>query len=229
MLKHLQHNSSKLLTVVYATLSLFAVSASSQALFLPRWPRSNQLSSAFINSILVEAGYSPTSLPSLPAHRSYDIATSPVIKVSLDDGTELFLVNAHVRERLNFKTDYISKLWKELDVKKADTLFNPFPFKKGVIDNSTAIQSCLVPRQGFGLSFEQLSSYVDQNAAGSFYESFKRWVSFHPSRSYQCILMTLRSTSNNVLTLSHATSLFQTLQNALSSDDYTPFSDTTSH
>jgi hypothetical protein len=166
----------------YGVLAALACLAALQALVLPRWPRVQELRRAPIELALRQAGFLPVALPNLPASRSYELASSATLGYRLQGGLQLRLRSGAVRERKNVQIAFIGRDRPELALQQ--------------LGNQPALQTCLIPGaplvDAFGVTWEQVPLAVDRLAAGS-KASALRILGLQPNRSYQCVLISLRS------------------------------------
>jgi hypothetical protein len=170
--------------------------AALQALVLPRWPRVQELRRAPIELALRQAGFLPVALPKLPDSRSYELASSATLGYRLQGGLQLRLRSGAVRERKNVQIAFIGRDRPELALQQRQLLEGPPPTASGRLGNQPALQTCLIPGaplvDAFGVTWEQVPLAVDRLAAGS-KASALRILGLQPNRSYQCVLISLRS------------------------------------
>jgi len=192
-----QAPSPRNLAYWYGPLVILASAASLQALILPRWPRATDLAGASIETALQGGGFNPVPMKSLPPRRSYDLASSAVLGYKLDGGEELLLVDATVRERLDFELGKMSSDQPGLTMEAATISKQP-PFSSaGRIQGRAARQTCLIPAmqgvEAFAATQEQLWQAVDSVSRETARESLLRVIGLGSKRSYRCVLITLRA------------------------------------
>jgi hypothetical protein len=203
----------------YVPLVFLACAASLQALILPRWPRATGLAGASIEKALRGGGFDPVPLAALPPQRSYDLASSAVLGYKLDGGEELHLVDATVRERLNFELGRISSNQPGLTMEAATISKQP-PFSSaGRIQGRAARQTCLIPgmqgSEAFAVTQEQLLRAVDSVASENARDSLLRVIGLGSKRSYRCVLITLQARTGMPLPEARWHGLLRVLRPAL--------------
>ncbi|MEI7952582.1 MAG: hypothetical protein WCH37_07875 [Synechococcaceae cyanobacterium ELA182] len=181
-------------------LAILAVIAALQALVWPRWPRSPDLATARLGAGLADAGLNPRSLATLPAERSYERSLSAVLGWHLAGGLELRLARASVRERDNFQAAYIGRDRPQLTLTKRRLNVPMAGNVAGLIQGKQAYQTCLVPEiftpNGMAVTAQALGKAADQRVAGRI-ETVKGLLGLQQTRSFDCILVSLRSQDKN--------------------------------
>jgi len=181
-------------------LVLVASLAALQALVWPRWPRSPDLAAARLATALVEAGLNPRPLATLPAERSYERSLSAVLGWQLAGGLELRLARASVRQRDSFQAAFIGRDRPHLALTKRRLNVPMAGSVAGLIQGRQAYQSCLVPEiftpDGMAVTAQALGKAADQRVAGRI-ETLKGLIGLQPTRSFGCILVSLRSQNKN--------------------------------
>lgn len=180
---------------LYGLLALLACAASVQALALPRWPWATPLQGGVIETALRSYGFKAIPLEPQAPRRTYQIATSPMLRYALETDQELRLVNISVRERLKFDMANISGDQPEIRLEAATVSQQP-PFDAlGRIDGRITRQTCLVPGmegpRAFAVRQDQLWAAVDTLASENTRQSLLRVIGLGSRRSYRCVLITL--------------------------------------
>jgi hypothetical protein len=209
---------ASLLVRWYGTLAAIASLAALQALVLPRWPRAAELRPAPIERALRQAGFQPVALPTLPASRSYELASSATLGYGLPGGLQLRLRRGAVRERRNVQIAFSGRDRPELALRKRQLTVAPPPAASGRVENKPALQTCLVPgapqANAFGATWEELPLVMDRRAAGA-RASALRILGLQPNRSYECVLISLRSAGGQPISVPTWHRLLDTLLPAL--------------
>lgn len=195
--------SKKQLQALYSILAMIASVAATKALIWPQWPDTRPLDQQAITEALNAAGLHATPLKPLAAKRNAELATSAVIRYSLDDGLELRLMRGRARKRFNFQTAFLSTLHPELQLKQRQLLADPPPTAIGLVANQRALQTCLVQEsqasEVFGATGEELSALVDR-INQSRWSRLRSIIGLQANRNYECILIQAQNT--NYLTTS---------------------------
>ena len=172
-----------------------------QAVVWPRWPRSPGLPAAQLGRELVRIGLNPRPLPTLPAQRSYERSLSALHSWRLATGSELRVLRGSVRQRDSFQAAFLGRdqplialVGRRLNVPMAGSA-------AGVIQGRPSYQTCLVPQVTapavMAVSAESLGRGADQRVASRF-EMIKGLLGLQPTRSFDCILVSLRSTNDEL-------------------------------
>jgi hypothetical protein len=181
-------------------LVIIAALAALQSLVWPRWPRSPDLAAARLGSGLAEAGLNPRSLATLPAERSYERSLSAILGWQLAGGLELRLARASVRQRDSFQAAFIGRDRPHLALTKRRLNVPMAGSVAGLIQGRQGYQSCLVPEiftpDGMAVTAQALGKAADQRVAGRI-ETLKGLIGLQPTRSFGCILVSLRSQNKN--------------------------------
>jgi hypothetical protein len=192
----------------------FALPAVLQALFFPRWPTVQKISTGQFSPLLTEAGFDVVPFADEATKSNYHIAKSNIISYRMDNGNVLRIMHARVRERLNFSVKYISAdnpsvLLKDSTLSKSNTFT-----LQGVVDNKPALQTCLVEdaayQNSFGIGFQALGRAVDQRDGRSSLIPLQL-IGMHPNRSYDCYLVTYIASGQRPIGQSEWISLLKAL------------------
>ncbi len=197
-------------------LTLLAAVAAIQALALPRWPKVGSLNVDRLTSRLQRSGLQPSPLPPLPAGRSSERATSPILRWRLGSGDTLQLMDGRVRQRDNFQTAFLTRDEPSLAL-QGRRLNTPQPrSSSGKIGKQRALQTCLVPGvtppQNQGVTAIELGKADDLLSRGGA-ATLQRLVGLRPNRELRCILVSLKGREGQVpasLTWSTVLKLLQT-------------------
>lgn len=175
-----------------------------QSLAFPRWPKVEPLNEKLILLSLNDSDIKPLSIRKISATRSFELATSPTLVLSLPNGLELRILRARVRQRLNLNTNFITSKQPYLKIidSKKDV---QFPYSStGYINNMPAVQTCYVPSyshsDGFGISTDKLANLVDLSVSRS-PATIPQLIGIHAKRSYGCTLISLASKSGKPISL----------------------------
>lgn len=185
----------------YGTLAIVAGLLATQAILLPRWPTAprplpaEQLEAALRGAQLLPATARPTAAPPWPKKRSYELATSAPVVLSLREGFELTLMGGAVRQRFNFQAGAIGRDHASLKLRRRRLIPTPVPTATGLAQDRPTLQTCLVAGPGldqpFGVTREQLTTIADRLAVGR-EAAIERVIGLQPNRTYACTLISLR-------------------------------------
>ena len=186
----------------YCFLALVSTMAVTQSLVFPRQPQATRIPSDKIklfSSNVVANGNSINHSIITRDHFDHNISHSPIVRFKINANSMLFLANAQVRDPTDFSVSFITDTIKslQLDPSAIESKQPPFYLSKQTKAEKT-FQTCFVSGSSstsiFGLNHVQLTSAVDQ--VKSIEENFglKRFLGLRPSRRYQCMLVTLKST-----------------------------------
>ena len=184
-----------------AVLAAIAGVAVLQALLLPRWPRAQDLSASSISSALGKAGLQATALASLPAERSYERSLSSVLAWRFAGGDELRVVHGSVRQRKTFQAAFLARDQRALTL-VSRRLDVPIPGSAaGLIQGRPAYQSCMVPQlaaaPAMAITAEDLGEASDRRVSRQI-DTLKGLIGLQPTRSFDCVLVSLRSPSRQL-------------------------------
>jgi hypothetical protein len=196
-------------------LTVLAAVAAMQALVLPRWPRAVPLPSDRLTTQLRRAGWQPSPLPPLPARRSYERATSPILRWRLGNGDTLQLMAGSVRQRTNFQAAFLIRDEPSLAL-NARRLDTPLAGSSaGRIGRQNALQTCLVPGvmppQNQGVTAVQLGHAGDRLSGGGM-ATWQRLIGLRANRELSCILVSLQGRDGRSPDIVTWTSLLKLLQ-----------------
>ena len=190
------------LTKFYCFLALASTLAVTHSMVFPRQPHASRISSEKINLFISNVSAIGNSIKTSnvkPDHTDFNISHSPIVSFEINSNSILFLANAQVRDPIDFSVSFITDTVKslKLDPSAIESKQSPFFLSKQTKAERT-FQTCFVSASSstssFGLNHAQLTSAVDQ--VKSFEDNFglKRFLGLSPSRRYQCMLVTLKST-----------------------------------
>lgn len=187
------------LRVWLAVLAVLAAAAAVQSLLLPRWPRAASLPDQVLLAALQAEGLRPTPLPPLPARRGYELAVSPVLGWRLDGGEELRLAIGAVRQRMNLQIAFIGRDNPRLSLTRRRLEQPGEAMATGFIQGRPAFQTCLVPQPRgpaiAAVSRDPLGLAADRQVASHF-DTVKGLIGLQPTRTFACVLVTMRSASS---------------------------------
>jgi hypothetical protein len=184
----------------YGFLALTATLAATHSMIFPRWPDpdiiSNQKLSRLVEN-LSSNGHIIKSLPIVNSHSDYKISHTPIISFKIDTNSELKLTNFQVRDRKDLEVSSLVESIKPLQLNNSETLSKQPPFYRSQTSSSgSTFQTCFVSGNSspFGVGADQLTLAVDQLKSVEKNSGIKRFLGLIPSRRYQCMLITLKST-----------------------------------
>ncbi len=190
------------LTKFYCFLALVSTLAVTQSMVFPRQPKASTISSDKMNLFISNVAANGNSInPSIIErdHSDHDISHSPINSFKINSNSILFLANSQVRDPTNFSVFFITDTIKSLKLDSSAIESKQPPFYLSEKSKPERIfQTCFVSGNSsissFGLNHVQLTSAVDQ--VKSIDENFglKRFLGLRPSRRYECMLVTLKST-----------------------------------
>lgn len=189
------------LTNFYASLALISTLAATQSIIFPRWPEATKISSQKLNHFkgkFLSNGYVIKSLPTLADHSDYSISHTPIFNFMVGPYAKLSLTNVQVRDRKNLKVSYITDSLSKFQLKSSATKSNQPPyFLTESTSEGTSFQTCLVSNTSFPLGIDvdqdQLAAAVDSVKSPEKNLLIKRFLGLSPSRTYQCMLVTLKT------------------------------------
>jgi len=190
------------LTKFYCFLALVSILAVTQSLVFPRKPHAPRISSEKMNLFMSNVASNGDSINHsiiTREHSDHDISHSPVVSFKINSNSILFLANAQVRDPTNFSVSFITESIKslKLDSSAVESKQSPVYLSKAT-EVEKIFQTCFVSGNSslsiFGLDHIQLTSAVDQVNSNEENYGFKRFLGLRPSRRYQCMLVTLKST-----------------------------------
>jgi hypothetical protein len=186
----------------YCFLALVSILAVTQSLVFPRKPQASRISSEKMNLFMSNFASNRDSINHsiiTREHSDHDISHSPVVSFKINSNSILFLANAQVRDPTNFSVSFITESIKslKLDSSAVESKQSPVYLSKAT-EVEKIFQTCFVSGNSslsiFGLDHIQLTSAVDQVNSNEENYGFKRFLGLRPSRRYQCMLVTLKST-----------------------------------
>lgn len=181
----------------FSCLCLIASVAAGKAILFPIWPSVEYINPVPVTSSLQSSGFETLALKPLPASQSYDFASTPVIGFKLNNDMELWITNSKVRQREDFRLDFINQNHNKLSIvdSRQANEFNT-PTLRGKIGERHVLQTCLLKdtKQDFRFEIEHLAllSAVDQYQSRALNRA-NQILGVEPSRSYNCYLITLIS------------------------------------
>ncbi len=186
----------------YCILAVVSTLAAAQSMLLPRWPQASKIPSDKLNRFISIATASESSAkPTIikPDHSDFNISHSPIISLKVNSNSNLIFTNAQVRDRVDFSLSFITDSIKSLKLSSSAIKGNQPPFSLSEQTKAgTTFQTCFVPGNSslsnFGFSQDQLSLAVDKVKSTEKNLGLKRFLGLSPSRTYQCMLVTLQST-----------------------------------
>ena len=186
----------------YCILAVVSTLALAQSMLFPRRPQASRISSEKLNSFTANVASNENSINSTilkSDHSDYDISHSSIVSLKINSNSNLFLTNAQVRDRADFSVSFITDSIKSLKLSTSAIKSKQPPFSLSEQTKAgTTFQTCFVSGtsspSNFGFSQDQLSLAVDQLKFTEDNLGLKRFLGLSPSRRYQCMLVTLKST-----------------------------------
>lgn len=186
----------------YCILAVISTLAAIQSMMFPRWPNASKISSEKLNrfrSNVLSEGHAMTASTIEANYAYYNISHSPIIHFNIGSNADLSLTNVQVRDRNNFSISYITESVKSLRLKTSASKSKQPPFFLSETSIAgTNFQTCFVPVNSlpanFGVNQVQLSLAADHVESLEEYLGIKRFLGLSPSRHYQCMLITLKTT-----------------------------------
>jgi hypothetical protein len=186
----------------YGCLAVLSTLAATQSIIFPRWPQPSKISAEKITNFkenIISKGYEIKLLPALMAYTSYNISSSPISRFTIDSNSKLFLTNVQVRDRKNLQVSYITDTIKSLQLNRSAKASTKSPvFLSEIKPDGTTFQTCLVPNSlssnRVDVNQDQLSLAVDSAQSNEKNLTIKRFLGMSPSRRYECMLITLKTT-----------------------------------
>lgn len=189
----------------YGILALASTVAAFQSMIFPRWPDAYKFSTKELDQFLENVSSSRhivKPLATTASHADFNISHTALTSLRIDSNSDLIFTNVQVRDRKDLDVPHITESIKSLQLTKSATESKQPPYFFSDIQSSgTTYQTCFV--QGspwpFGLAVkqDQLTAAVDQVKSSEAYLPIKRFLGFSPSRQYQCMLITLKTTLPN--------------------------------
>ena len=190
------------LTKFYCILALVSTLAVTHSMVFPRQPQASSISSEKMNLFTSNVAANGNSIKTSnvkPHHSDFNISHSPIVSFKINSNSILFLANAQVRDPIDFSVSFITDSIKslKLDPSAIESKQPPFYLSKQT-NAERSFQTCFVSGSSstsiFGLNHVQLTSAVDQVKSIEDNFGLKRFLGLSPSRRYQCMLVTLKST-----------------------------------
>ena len=186
----------------YCILAVVTTLAAVQSMLFPRRPQASRISSDKLDRFIVNVAANGKSINSSilkPDHSDFNVSNSSIVHIKINSNSNLVLTNAQVRDRADFSVSFITDSIKSLKLSTAAIISKQPPFYLSEqTKEGTTFQTCLVSGASspskFGFSQDQLSLAVDQINPTEDNLGLKRFLGFSPSRRYQCMLVTLKST-----------------------------------
>jgi hypothetical protein len=186
----------------YCILAVVSTLAAAQAMLFPRRPQASSISSEKLNLFISNVASNGNPINSTiikPDHSNYNTSHSPVVALKVNSSSSLFLTNTQVRDRADFSLSFITDSITSLKLGGSAIKSKQPPFSLSEQTKAgTTFQTCFVPgnslTSNFGFSQDQLSLAVDQLKSTEDNLGLKRFLGLSPSRRYQCMLVTLKST-----------------------------------
>ena len=186
----------------YCILAVVSTLAAAQAMLFPRRPQASSISSEKLNLFISNVASNGNSINSTVIksdHSNYNTSHSPVVALKVNSNSSLFLTNTQVRDRVDFSLSFITDSITSLKLGGSAIKSKQPPFSLSEQTKAgTTFQTCFVPgnslTSNFGFSQDQLSLAVDQLKSTEDNLGLKRFLGLSPSRRYQCMLVTLKST-----------------------------------
>jgi hypothetical protein len=186
----------------YGILALLSTVAATQSMIFPRWPDASKISTEKIDQFMANIssnGHTVKPSTTLGNHSNYNVSHTSIISSKINSNSDLLFTNVQVRDRKDLSVSHITESIKSLQLTKSAIMSKQPPyFLSDTKPSGTTYQTCFV--QGnpwpFGLAVNQdtLTLAVDQAKSLETNLAIKRFLGLSPSRNYQCILITLKTT-----------------------------------
>ena len=184
----------------YRILAVVTTVAAVQSMLFPRRPEVSRISSDKLDRFIANVAANGKSIITIikPDHSDLNISNSSIISLNINSNSNLILTNVQVRDRADFSVSFITDSVKSLKLSTSAIKSKQPPFSLSEQSKTgTTFQTCFVsgtsPPSNFGFSQDQLSLAVDQIKATDDNLGLKRFLGLSPSRRYQCMLVTLKS------------------------------------
>jgi hypothetical protein len=186
----------------YCILAIVTTVAALQSMLFPSRPQASRISSEKLDRFIANLASNGKSINSTiikPDHSDFNISNSSIVSLKINSNSNLVLTNAQVRDRADFSVPFITDSIKSLKLSASAIKSNQPPFSLSEQTKAgTTFQTCYVSGtsspSNFGFSQDQLSLAVDQLKSTEDNLGLKRFLGLSPSRRYQCMLVTLKST-----------------------------------
>jgi hypothetical protein len=185
----------------YCILAIVSTFAVIQSMLFPRSPQASRISSEKLDRFISKVATNGNSINTTilkPDHSDYNASHSSIVNLKINSSSNLILTNVQVRERPDFSLSFITDSIKSLKMNPSAKQINQPPRSLSEqTKTGTTFQTCFVSDNpspsSFGFSQDQLSLAVDQTKSTEDNLVLKRFLGFSPSRRYQCMLVTLKS------------------------------------
>jgi hypothetical protein len=186
----------------YGILAVISTLAATQSMIFPRWPEAAKISTDKLNRFLATVssnGHNVNSLTPLAKHSDYNLSHTPIARFKIDSDSDLTLTNVQVRDRKDLDVSHITESIKSLHLKQSTSSSKQPPFfLSETTPSGTTFQTCFVPSTpwplGLAVNQDQLTLAVDQVKSSEKNLSIKQFLGLSPSRRYQCMVITLKTT-----------------------------------
>jgi hypothetical protein len=186
----------------YCILAIVTTVAALQSMLFPSRPQASRISSEKLDRFIANLASNGKSINSTiikPDHSDFNTSNSSIVSLKINSNSNLVLTNAQVRDRADFSVPFITDSIKSLKLSASAIKSNQPPFSLSEQTKAgTTFQTCYVSGtsspSNFGFSQDQLSLAVDQLKSTEDNLGLKRFLGLSPSRRYQCMLVTLKST-----------------------------------
>jgi len=186
----------------YCILAVISTLAAIQSMIFPRWPQASQISMQKLNQFQKNVSSNSLTLnllPPLDEHSDYNMSHTSIARFKIDSNSGLTLTNVQVRDRKDLEVSHITESIKSLHLKQSASRSKQPPFYLSETNSSgTTFQTCFVPSTpwpfGIAVNQDQLTLAVDQVKSAEKNLAVKRFLGLSPSRRYQCMLITLKTT-----------------------------------
>jgi hypothetical protein len=188
--------STKVQRVLFGSLATLACLAALKSLVWPRWPAVAPLDRQSVSQSLRAAGFDAVPIATLPARRSFERATSPLLGFGIGQGETLRLLRGSSRERIPFQAALLAASDPVLKLQNRQLLNSSPPSALGKVGGASVRQTCLVIGQGslggYGVIDEQLWPLVDQVSSDR-RRQLEAQLGLRSMRSYECVLISVSS------------------------------------
>ena len=186
----------------YGILALFSTVAAAQSMIFPRWPDADKSFMQKLDLLSVNIsskGHIVKRLTTLANHSDYNMSHTAIISLKIDSNSDLIVTNVQVRDRKDLDVPHITESIKSLQLTKSASISKQPPyFLSETQPSGTTYQTCFVQGNpwpiGLAVNQDRLTSAVDHVKSSEANLPIKRFLGLSPSRHYQCILITLKTT-----------------------------------
>jgi hypothetical protein len=185
--------------IIYGCLATFSTVLALKSWIWPRWPVAASLNAQAVGQQLISNGFMAEELPPLAPRRQYEWATSAGIGFRIAPGQTLRLVRGQTRERFSMSASLLATADPSLRLQKRRILNGPLSQSaEGWNAGASLRQTCVVfnndNRPNYAVVGDDLVALIDQRGTTRA-DRLRSLIGLQPPRSYECILISVRSAS----------------------------------